>query len=288
MNTRKLFPVVNDELTLNSVIAMIESGDLKLPVYDPVSLKIQEVLSNNSDDIDTIEKWVLADQVLALEVLRAANSPFYCSISPIRTIRHAIVRLGTRQLRRLIFLVSERMKYRSSYPDLQKLLLSFWRHSSVSALSAQWLSRRLRFTGIEEICFLGGLLHDIGNLIIVQAISEMRDNKMIPASSSPEAIRDLLAAHHCRVGYNFLKRCDISDIYCQIARDHHKMEFPTGDLTLAIVRLAVNGSMEVNDHGSSNFLTALSESPEANLLHVQESILTEFQETLVEHIKMAA
>src|SRR5512135_282219 len=95
-------------LFLDRIIQLIDSGGLRLPVFSPVALKLQAAVSNKTEDIGEIESLILSDQALAAEVLRAANSPFFCGLSPVRTIRTAIVRLGTQQMRRLVILVSER------------------------------------------------------------------------------------------------------------------------------------------------------------------------------------
>jgi putative nucleotidyltransferase with HDIG domain len=282
------FMALNEASTLDHIIQLIESGTLNLPIYDAVALKMQEAVANKVDDIEAIEELIQSDQAIAAEVLRAANSPFYCTLSPIRTIRNAIVRLGTQQMRRLVILVSERAKYRSRYPDLHKMLGLLWQHTSMTALSAQWLSKRLHLTGIEEICFLGGLLHDIGKLILLRAIDEIRKDKTLHLDLPTGSIEGLIAANHCQVGYNLLKAWNIPEIYCQIARDHHNETFPAGDLTMAIVRLANEGSRLLVPGANPENKTTLAEGQEAALLQVNESHLDELRIMLEEHLMMVA
>lgn len=277
-----------NESMLDQAILRIESGNLKLPIYDPVTLKIQEVVANQIEDIGVLEELILGDQALAAEVLRAANSPFYCTLSPIRTIRNAIVRLGMQQMRRIVMLVSQRAKYRSRYPDLHKMLLALWQHTSMTALSAQWLSRRLHLTGIEEICFLGGLLHDIGKLSLLRALDEMRETAGQHPDVSPAALNDFMAVNHCRIGYSLLKQWNIPEIYCQIARDHHQAQFPAGDLTMAIVRLANEESRRLHPGAEPGHAAGLAISPEAATLKVTETLLEELHCMLEEHLTMAA
>ena len=62
---------------LDRIIQLTDSGNLKLPVYDPVALKLQEAIANKTEDILEIEQLIMSDQAAAAEVLRAANSPFF-------------------------------------------------------------------------------------------------------------------------------------------------------------------------------------------------------------------
>jgi HD-like signal output (HDOD) protein len=277
-----------DGLSLDRIVRLIESGSLSLPVYDPVVLKLQEAIANQTTDISEIERLIISDQALAAEVLKASNSPFFCGLSPVRTIRNAIVRLGTQQVRRLVILASERTKYSAHHPDLHRMLKELWRHASTAALASQWLSKRLRSTGIEEICFLGGLLHDIGKLVILRAVDEIKKNEDVNLQISGKNLKDILQTAHCQIGHRMLQDWNVPEIYCQIARDHHSAEIPSGDLPLAIVRLANEGSRKLGLGLDPDSSLVLAETLEATLLQVGESLLDELTEMLGGHLASAA
>jgi HD-like signal output (HDOD) protein len=276
-----------DGSLLDRIIQLIDSGSLKLPVYDPVALKLQEAIANKTEDIQEIEQLIMSDQAAAAEVLRAANSPFFCGLSPVRTIRNAIVRLGTQQMRRLVILVSERAKYKAHHPDLQRMLIELWRHASTTALASQWLSKRLRSTGIEEICFIGGLLHDIGKLIILRAVDEIRESEGDTSPLSRDILDNILHTAHCGLGYRLLMSWSVPPIYCQIARDHHS-DGLSEDLPLAIVRLANEGSRKLGLGLDPNPSAKLSKIPEARMLQVGEKLLSELESMIEEHLIIAA
>jgi len=269
----------HENIVFDRIIDWIKSGKLRLPAYSPTTLKI---LGRNSfeTDIAGLEKIILADQVLAVEVLRTANSPFYCAVSHITTIRNAIVRLGVEIVKRIVVMVSERTRYRSWFPDLNNMLVRLWMHVSTTAMSAQWLSQRLRMTGLQDVCFLGGLLHDIGKLAIICAIDEMRKSRNLEETMSSEAIHEFMTDNHCQIGYEIMKRWEIPDVYCKIARDHHNEEFAAEDLSMMIVRVADKGSALIDDNREA---PTLSEIPEAQALHIEETILLELQKILGIH-----
>jgi len=273
---------------LNRIFDLIESGKLILPVFDPITLKLQEVIANGSEDLKELENLILSDQALTAEVLRCANSPFYCGLSPVKTIRNAIIRLGTHQMRRLVILVSERNKYKAKNRALQTMMFDLWRHASTTALASQWISKRVRSTGIEEICFLSGLLHDIGKLVILRAADELAQQETGLITISQEPLHEVLMAAHCQIGYQVLKNWNAPEIYCQIARDHHTEDLLSWDIPLTIVRLANNGSRKLGLGLDPNTALDLSLTAEAAALHVGDDLLTELESMMEEHLSVAA
>jgi HD-like signal output (HDOD) protein len=192
------------------------------------------------------------------------------------------------QMRRLIILVSERNKYTAKNRALQSMLFDLWRHASTTALASQWLSKRVHSTGIEEICFLGGLLHDIGKLAILRAVDELEQSTTGKSDIAPEPLHEVLMAAHCQIGYQLLKNWNAPAIYCQIARDHHSEELSTWDLPLTIVRLANNGSRKLGLGLDPNPALNLVNTPEASVLHVGEALLAELESMMENHLSVAA
>jgi putative nucleotidyltransferase with HDIG domain len=273
---------------LNRVNQLIESGDLDLPVYNPVALRLQEALADNSQNAGEVEKLIVTDQALAAEVLRAANSPFYCGLSSVSTVRNAIVRLGVQQVQRLVILASEQSKYQAHHADVDSMLKELWRHASTSALAAQWLAKRLHSAGIEEVCFLGGLLHDIGKLIILRAIDEIKKSEGPEFLVSPALLNEILMTTHCQLGHKLLQSWNLPDVYCNIARDHHSEEISSADVPLAIVRLANESTRKLGVGLDPNPDLVLAATPEASILKTSEILLAELEVMLEDHLAQAA
>jgi putative nucleotidyltransferase with HDIG domain len=269
---------------LERIGLLLESGDLELPVYNPVALRLQEVVATHADDVSAIEELIIKDQALAAEVLRAANSPFYCGLMPVGTIRNAIIRLGAQQILRLVILVSEHAKYKAQDKVLNSMLGELWRHASVSAMAAQWLAKRLHLSGSEEVCFLGGLLHDIGKLVILRAIDEIKQSDGEQLSLSHDFLKEILTTTHCQLGYKLLKNWNVPDVYCHIAQAHHDQEIAPSELPLAVVRLANETSNKLSIGLHPNPAMVLSSTQGAALLKTSDVLLAELEVMIEDHL----
>jgi putative nucleotidyltransferase with HDIG domain len=279
--------MVQDGSLLDRINKLIESGSLNLPVYNPVVLQLQEVLSKHSQNVDEVERLLVMDQSLAAEILRAANSPFYCGLSPIRTVRNAIVRLGMKPIQHLIVLASEQEKYQANDADVDTMLKELWRHASTTALAAQWLANRLHSANVEEECFLGGLMHDIGKLIILRAIDKIKKTEGDQFFLPPELLEEILRTAHCELGFKLLQEWNLPEIYCRIARDHHADGISSADIPLAIVRLANESTKRLGVDLNANPGIVLAATPEASLLKTSEILLAELEVMLEDHLSQA-
>jgi putative nucleotidyltransferase with HDIG domain len=269
---------------LDRINKLIESDRLSLPVFNKVAYRLREIAAQPDHDVAEVERLISSDQALAVEVLRAANSPFFCGLVPIRTIRNAVVRLGINQVTRLVYLASEHAKYKAADPQLMIMLEELWRHSSTTAMAAQWLAKRLQSQDIEEECFLGGLLHDIGELLILKAIDEIKKTEGQDLALSPPLIKEVLNAAHCQLGANLLRHWNIPDVYCVIAKTHHDCEFDAANLALIIVRLANEAARKAGTGLDPDPSLILYATPEAHALRSSEVLLAEFEIMIEDHI----
>ena len=262
---------------LDQLNQQIESGNLALPVFNVASAKLM-ALSNSELDAKEVEHLILSDQVLTAEVLRAANSSLFGGLSQINTIRNAIIRLGLMQVSHLAILTANRSQYDAKDPSLCGMIERLWTHASTTATAASWLARRLGFDREQECrSFLGGLLHDVGKLIILRALDEIKKAGTSPSALSPRLVDEIMTAAHPVLGYSFLQKCGIPDVFCEIARDHHAKDFDSRRIPLVTVRLADAAAAKMGASLQPNPSMDLSSLPEAQCLNTNDILLAELE-----------
>ncbi|NJM13362.1 MAG: HDOD domain-containing protein [Synechococcaceae cyanobacterium SM1_2_3] len=96
------------------IVGIIKSRELQLPVFNPVALRLQQILSRTDVGIADIERMIVEDQALTSQILRVANAAFYQGLQPITTIRKAIIRLGNQQVANLAMVAAQQQMYQKN------------------------------------------------------------------------------------------------------------------------------------------------------------------------------
>ncbi len=143
------------------------SGIEGLPALPLVLQQIQKVMSNPRSSMSQIAMVVAKDQALASRAIRLVNSAYYARANPVSSVQQAIVTLGLKTLNNLMLGLSVIKMFHNSEVlgyDPQ----SFWKHSFGTAILARKLASLTRYQGEIEECFVAGLLHDMGRLVLEQ------------------------------------------------------------------------------------------------------------------------
>jgi HD-like signal output (HDOD) protein len=159
------------------------------PPLPSVALELMSLTNRDDSTIDRIVRLLEQDEMLAGGLMRLIGSPLYAGRSPIRTLKEAVVRLGVRTVRDLVFetALSQGVFTLAEYSETIEQIR---RHSTVTAYIARIVCKHAKMD--EENAFLCGLLHDIGFAGLLFAVSN------IEAEDSPPLIQlwpDIDALH---------------------------------------------------------------------------------------------
>lgn len=170
----------------------------------PVAAHLLRILDDDNVDIRNVAKIIETDASLTLKLLRVSNSPLYATRAEITTISQAIITLGLNRLTNIVLGVSIFSKFlMSSQKDASQILEKFWWHSSCTGIVAKAVSTKIR-KYFRESEFIGGLLHDIGKLAMLQ-YNAAKYKQVIDLVSNEnltdiEAERKIFGTDHLEVG----------------------------------------------------------------------------------------
>jgi putative nucleotidyltransferase with HDIG domain len=273
---------------IEQINEFVEQKNFQLPVFNDIAMRILKMARYEDFDIRAMSQLIYQDQALVAGVLKAANSPFFGGLAVISTVRDAIIRLGARQVSELMLIASERIQYSTLDKKLNSLLKKLWKHSVACAVGSQWLARRLCYHEKDNEAFIGGLLHDIGKLFLLRVIDTMQQAEDLSFNISYDLSYELISSFHAEQGYKLLTQWNLPEIYCEIARDHHSLEFDQENIPLLLVRLTNQACAQLGlgmHHDPSIMLIS---TPEAAALDVKEVVLAELEVMLEDAMQLAS
>ena len=204
---------------------MVRDSDLRdvaqgLPVFPAVVFKALALTADSNVNLGHLEKLLASDQVLAGQLIRAANSSLHGARQPIATIRHAASYLGLELSRKVI--AAAALKPLVASADLRTL----WRHSLETAERMEWLAVQSGVAPPME-AYLTGLVHDVGRLVLMRSRSEVsRCYARLLERGCPAVVAEhaLAGRDHGEIGATVLAVWKFPGHIREAVRNHHRPE----------------------------------------------------------------
>ncbi|MCD4676785.1 MAG: HDOD domain-containing protein [Desulfobacula sp.] len=274
-----------DRSFLEIIENYVESDRVVLPPFDKTALRIQMEIQKKDVKISKIEKLIIADPAMSSQILKVANSAFFRGLSKVMTIREAIVRLGLDEITRMVMILTQKKVYDTKDSFIKNYRNILWQHALVCALTSQWVAREAGFEEVTQEVFFASLMHDIGKLFLITVIEKIKASKDVPFIPSKSVINEIIKGQHAAQGYNLLKKWNIPDKYCQVAKEHHDEKFDTTNTPLIILRLVNKTCNKIGVSIEKNSDTANSVTAEANFFGFSEIKLAELELQIEDSLK---
>lgn len=213
-----------------------------LPALPESTLKVMHLTDDPRTNAADIARALSVDQAMTARLLKLANSAFYGGMRRVATVTDAVVLLGQRTVRNMAMALSCQEMLGRALPGYGMNTGDLWRHSFCCAYAAQCLARRAGYRVAEE-AFVGGLLHDIGKVIINLYLQAefAKVSKLAALASLPfmEAERLVLGFDHAEAGARVLEKWNLPAPLVASVRFHHApQDQPAPSPLTAIVHLA--------------------------------------------------
>lgn len=198
-------------------------ASLPLPALPQTVLDFMRAVSQDDASMDRVAKLVQREPVLAARILNVANSAAFHSAGPLRNIDQSLQVLGVRILRSVAACLAVQQAF-GGVPALQpEDLAGFWRHALFVAELAQGIAAETGQAEPEE-AYLGGLLHDIGQLLLLGGLGPAYGRILLEAqteSSLPALEQRELGTDHAAVGAWLVDRWKLPSFMADAILFHH-------------------------------------------------------------------
>jgi putative nucleotidyltransferase with HDIG domain len=155
-------------------------GELSIPILPEVAVRVVGGGMNKSADVHTLTDIISGDASLTRYVLRIAASAAKRPVQRIVSLQHALAWLGVDEVANIAVTLALQGKM-LDVKGQQRKARRLWRHSLASALWARQLAHMLgRDTAV---CYLCGLLHNIGKAVALGAVHEVAQRERITLSA---------------------------------------------------------------------------------------------------------
>jgi putative nucleotidyltransferase with HDIG domain len=198
------------------------SGDL--PAMPAVVLRVLEMTQNTNTTVDDLKRVVEVDPGLTTKLLRVANSAYYRRAREVVSIDQAILALGFRTVLSLALASSTKAVFDQCGEASARVRRTLWEHSISTAFVASDLGRFAGEAIDKELCFVGGLLHDIGKLIILRHFPEQFARIGREAGDPESGLRaeeELLGFRHDALGAHLAAEWELPEPLVRVIRHHH-------------------------------------------------------------------
>jgi putative nucleotidyltransferase with HDIG domain len=198
----------------------------KLPPFSPILNKLLASLAGEDVSFSKLGELIEKDTVVAGNIIHLVNSALYARRATITSVRHALALLGMDKVRNTLLGMSiSRMWTQVKTPPTWSMV-RFNRHSAAVAILSDQIASRIPGAEYPEGAFVGGLLHDLGRLLIALGLPDefARLMKLQEQSSRSwtECELELLGFTHAELSAEALEKWKFPQEVQVAVRDHHR------------------------------------------------------------------
>jgi HD-like signal output (HDOD) protein/DNA-binding response OmpR family regulator len=197
--TREALMELKTEMTREELRALVQRGLELRPLASSVQ-KLMSILSRSGCSVDEVARCIGQDQALSVRILRLANGSMYSRGKSIESLKDAVSRIGLEEVRNVAMTLAVLQQYEGEVAHYLDPRL-FWEHCIACGVIAHELNQVGQW--VQGDCFLLGMLHDVGRLVLVEHVPDRYISVWARAQELDlplEAVEGrLLLVDHCQV-----------------------------------------------------------------------------------------
>ncbi|MGD9309307.1 MAG: HDOD domain-containing protein, partial [Desulfosarcina sp.] len=139
-----------------------------LPPLPDLVTRALDLLNDPDTDVKDIETVIEKDQSLVSKLIRVSNSALYGGMNRVESLHQALTRLGAKTVKSLILAASMQSYFLKANAGMMARAQRLWQHAAECGMAARRVAVAVGYDDPEQ-AFVGGVLHDIGKLVILLA-----------------------------------------------------------------------------------------------------------------------
>jgi HD-like signal output (HDOD) protein len=219
------------------------NGIGEIATLPEVTVRIINLVEDPRSTARDLHAVIRNDPALASKILKVVNSAFYGLPGQVSSVDRAIVLLGLSAVKNIAIAASMTRLFQGGVTIDGFNGMELWRHSSAVGAACRLIARKQGKDCFEEI-YLAGLIHDLGLLIMRQALPKKLAEVIARHRASPQSFcqieEEMVGADHQAFGQALAMKWRFPRAICSVIGYHHKPHLLTPELRpmAEIVRVA--------------------------------------------------
>ena len=214
----------------------------EIPPLPDVVFQVLRLSNSPKASAKDFVEVIQLDPGITTKVLRLSNSAYFGLPQTVSSLHQAAVYIGINEIVNLVIIGCVNSAYDAPQPGYGLAKGDLWRHSVAVAIASRRLAKKTNY-GDPQVAFTGGLLHDLGKLILheyvhqnldeIQAVVEQKELNFF------EAEEKVIGINHCDVGRIVAEKWNLPESLRDAIQLHHapKLDVEDADL-VALVHIA--------------------------------------------------
>jgi HD-like signal output (HDOD) protein len=264
----------------------------KLISLPEVYFRLKSILEEPDFSMAEVAVIISHDPAITVRLLRMVNSSLYGFRKKIETVSHAVSLLGTVQVQDIVLASSVAHAFKGMSSDVMDMQ-QFWQRSVHCAVATRQLAALCSGCDKERL-FVAGLLHDVGHLVMYQAIPDLSRRAIREAADNNEPLhlveRDLLGFDYAEIGGELMVQWSLPESLWETTKFHVKPEkavkYPLETALVHLGALLANagvgsGSFEENMTGADPAAWKVSGLTPEDCSSLRDQVEKDIQEVMI-------
>lgn len=273
----------------SSLISMAEEKG-NIPPLPDILVRLESKIEDPKSNISDIAILIETEPILSGRMIQLSNSVFFNrSGNKVENLSQAIIRLGLKMILDLAYTLEVPKLFMKGKGINQS---KFWQHSLAVAILSRSLSERLEGLRIsQDLCYLSGLMHDIGIMVFNYLIPKEYSAFLKQIGGTESLLHELeiqkFGISHPELGAIFIKKWwpVPEEVVTSVGR--HYLTMSSQGKKYPILLAVIIANAIANSYGMGNGITDSEEPIKHNFLIEQglsreglEEIVAETRESL--------